>query len=157
MPEDESRKRLGNLILSIQDLRVQLLEGQLQPYRLFYVLMFPCYNSRADPSGRAVYKAKASRFKCNISWRIARLHHISQKLKCFEMYPPSRLRWSTVSLSRLICFFLFFSEAVTQTFPSRLRPLLCKLSQYCVYFISNFSYCRYILTGISFNFRSRCE
>jgi hypothetical protein len=49
-----------------------------------------------------------------------------------------------------VVFFKFLSEVIPQNFPSRLRSFLCKYSNYCVYFISKCSYCRYLSTGTSF-------
>ena len=50
-------------------------------------------------------------------------------------------------LSRSVFFFIH--EVIPQTFPSRLRQLLCKYCKHCVVFISKRSYCRYLSTEIS--------
>ena len=98
--------------------------------------------------------------KCSIAWRLSRLHHISQKLKCFEMYPSWCLQWSTISRSSLIFFFIYFYFILfiyflipfwsyPSAFPSCLRRFLCKYSKCCVYFISIHAYCRDRRIGIS--------
>ena len=71
----------------------------------------------------------ANQCKCSIAWCRARLHHIPQKLKFLEtyVYPRRRLRCSTVSRSRLICFLMSFwsypSDLSISPSPPRLQTV----------------------------------